>query len=222
MNKIYSIGQYISDISKQVRFCVTVHSFNNREHDRNRKNLKSVLQQHYENYHIVFVDDASTDGTLEDSMAYLKAQGFPDERVKYVRNLRRSHTTYSIVNAAFNFCGEDDVQLILDGKDVLLGRYVFQLMNAGYQKNKDLWIHYSSYIDSEYKTGLARAIGYYREYEYSMDTTKGKIRKLVNALGPLLTWRVKVLRHAPLHSYKMQNGEWTDTIEIETFAHTLL
>ena len=55
-----------------------------------------------------------------------------------------------------------------------------------------------------------------------MDSPKGKIRKLVSALGPLLTWRVKVLRHAPLHSYKMQNGEWTDVIEIETFAHTLL
>ena len=98
-----------------MRFCVTVHSFNNREHDRNRKNLKSVLQQHYENYHIVFVDDASTDGTLEDSMTYLKAQGFPDERVKYVKNELSKYILYNMINAAYNFCDEDDVQIAVDG-----------------------------------------------------------------------------------------------------------
>lgn len=43
--------------------------------------------------------------------------GFPRDRIIYVQNLRRNFATYNIINAAFNFCGEDDVQMLMDGDD---------------------------------------------------------------------------------------------------------
>jgi glycosyltransferase involved in cell wall biosynthesis len=36
--------------------------------------MKSILQQNYKNYHIVFLDDASTDQTGEEIKLFLKNQ----------------------------------------------------------------------------------------------------------------------------------------------------
>ncbi len=73
--------------------------------------------QNYTNYHIVFVDDASDDGTLEKSIDYLLKNGFPKDRVTFVRHLTRNSATYSIINSAHNFCKDEDVQVILDADD---------------------------------------------------------------------------------------------------------
>lgn len=62
--------------------------------------------QKYQNYHIVFFDDFSDDGTLEMSMEFARSRGMLS-KVVFVKNLERKYATYNIVNAAFNFCGED-------------------------------------------------------------------------------------------------------------------
>jgi glycosyltransferase involved in cell wall biosynthesis len=79
--------------------------------------MKSIVMQKYENYHIVFIDDNSTDDNLNKTMEYMRKIGFPRDRIIYVQNLRRNFATYNIINAAFNFCGEDDVQMLMDGDD---------------------------------------------------------------------------------------------------------
>jgi hypothetical protein len=42
---------------------------------------------------------------------------FPKNRIKYVQNLKRNYATYNFVNAAFNFCDENDIQMLIDGDD---------------------------------------------------------------------------------------------------------
>lgn len=44
----------------------------NIEDNRYRKVLKTIKQQNYTNYHIIFIDDASTDQTFEKSEEYMK------------------------------------------------------------------------------------------------------------------------------------------------------
>ena len=56
----YLISKYIHD---QIRFCVYAPSFNNAHNRIYLRNLDSIFQQEYTNYHVVYVDDASTDGT---------------------------------------------------------------------------------------------------------------------------------------------------------------
>jgi glycosyltransferase involved in cell wall biosynthesis len=211
-SELYGIDQNIEDASKQVRLCVTINSYNNVGNNRNIKLLKSVLRQNYKNYHIVFNDDHSTDGTMQQTIDFLKKANFPQERVTYVQNLRNNFAYYNCLNAAYNFCGEDDVQLILDGDDEVLGSYAFHVMNVGYQKDKtnDLWVYYSTHKTNYYQLGRSRGIGYYREYEYSMDTPNGKVRKLVSAIGQITTWRVKVLFGITKENTRMANGEWID------------
>ena len=100
-----------------MHFCVTVLSHNNIQNNRYIKVMKSIVQQKYENYHIVFIDDFSTDNNMNGTIEYMKSIGFPQEKIIYVQNLRRNYATYNIINAAFNYCGEEDVQMLMDGDD---------------------------------------------------------------------------------------------------------
>ena len=59
-DKKYEISKYIHD---QISLCVWVPSFNNAQNRLYLRNLDSIFQQEYQNYHVVYVNDASTDGT---------------------------------------------------------------------------------------------------------------------------------------------------------------
>lgn len=92
-----------------------------------------MIQQKYDNYHIVFIDDNSTDNNMNVTMEYMKSINFPRNKITYVQNLRRNFATYNFINAGFNFCKEDDVQMLMDGDDELIGKYAFHVLNSGYQ-----------------------------------------------------------------------------------------
>jgi glycosyltransferase involved in cell wall biosynthesis len=42
---------------------VVVPTFNNIANNRHISNIKTIIMQNYQNYHVVVIDDASTDGT---------------------------------------------------------------------------------------------------------------------------------------------------------------
>lgn len=79
----YSINKY-----EELPFCIVIPSFNNVKNNRHINNIKSVLMQDYKNYHIVFIDDASTDGTGDQIEKYLaeKQNILPPERYVIVKN----------------------------------------------------------------------------------------------------------------------------------------
>lgn len=47
-----------------MRMCVVVPSYNNIPNNRYKKILNTIYYQNYSNYHIVFIDDCSTDATF--------------------------------------------------------------------------------------------------------------------------------------------------------------
>lgn len=71
---------------------------------------------------MVVIDDFSSDDSLTKIRELIEGSGFPRHRVVYVRNKQRLFATYNIMNAVYNFCAEDDIQLLLDGDDELIGR----------------------------------------------------------------------------------------------------
>lgn len=79
--------------------------------------MRSIVMQKYENYHIVFIDDNSTDNNTNKTIEYMKSINFPQDRIKYIQNKARKFATYNIINAGFNYCHEDDVQMLMDGDD---------------------------------------------------------------------------------------------------------
>lgn len=66
--------------------------------------------------------------------------------MSYIRNLNRKYAKFNILNAGFNYCSKDSIQILVDGTQV------FKFINAQYQKY-NLRVMYSFYIDDKYKEG---------------------------------------------------------------------
>ena len=65
----HQISKYINN---QIRFCVVVASRNNAITRIYLRNLNSIFQQEYDNYHIVYFDDGSTDNLSYYVKEYIK------------------------------------------------------------------------------------------------------------------------------------------------------
>lgn len=46
------------------------------------------------------------------------------------------HTTYNMVNAAFNFCEPNDTQLLVDGDDEIIGKTAFSILSSIYGRSR--------------------------------------------------------------------------------------
>ena len=49
--------------TQELPFCIVVPSYKNVRDDRYKLNMYSIFRQEYDNYHVVYMDDASPDGT---------------------------------------------------------------------------------------------------------------------------------------------------------------
>lgn len=77
-------------------------------------------------------------------------------KIVFVKNKVRNYATYNIINAAYTYCKEDQIQVMIDGDDELIGRYALQVINSVYRSQQDVWIVYSNYKTSEFTYGLSR------------------------------------------------------------------
>ena len=67
--------------------------------------MRSILMQEYTNYHMVFIDDASTDGTGKEITAYLQNQTrLPSDRYRIVINPEQRRAMPNLRRAAKEFC----------------------------------------------------------------------------------------------------------------------
>lgn len=83
MDGKYQISEYIHN---QIGICVYVPSYNNAKTRLYLRNLDSIFQQEYKNYHLVYVNDASTDGTGEYVNAYMEENEIQPEKYIVVNN----------------------------------------------------------------------------------------------------------------------------------------
>lgn len=58
-------------------------------------------------------------------------------------------------NAAKNYCKPEEIFLIVDGDDELLGKHVLKLFNAVFQEKK-LWFVYSNFLSTSGGVGFSR------------------------------------------------------------------
>lgn len=80
-------------------------TYNNKASDRYKYNLLSILQQQYSAYHVVVIDDASTDGSAQliDQLVEERGGG----KVKVIHNEQQRKALGNIRMAAFEHCHSD-------------------------------------------------------------------------------------------------------------------
>ena len=90
--------------------------------------------QDYQNYHFVVIDDGSVDGTGQLIRGILNSQEkVPKENYEVITHIERSFSLQNIRNASKNFCKKEDIIIVVDGDDELLGRQVLKLFNSVFQ-----------------------------------------------------------------------------------------
>lgn len=120
---------------------VIIASYNNMLYYR--QNLDSVFDQSYSNYHIIYVDDCSTDGTYESVAAYIYNHKMED-KVLLIHNNERYGALYNQYHAIHR-CKDTDLAIILDGDDSLHDNQVFTYINSVY-KDPTIWLTYGQFM----------------------------------------------------------------------------
>jgi glycosyltransferase involved in cell wall biosynthesis len=125
---------------KQNKFVIIIPSYNNLEWVE--YNLASVLNQTYTNYEVVYIDDASTDGTYDKVVDIIKE--LPNWTI--IRNLENKGATYNYFHNLNNYIKDPaEIVIHLDGDDWLYDETVLEKLNTFYNE-KDCWMTYGGFI----------------------------------------------------------------------------
>ena len=121
---------------------VVIASYNNRSYCR--RNLESVFLQQYDNYHVVFIDDYSSDENYFLSERHVRRKGMKD-KVIFIHNHERRGALANQYRAIHEYCLDTDLVVILDGDDWLLGRDVFSYLNNNVYSDSTVWLTYGQF-----------------------------------------------------------------------------
>ena len=129
------------DLSADKAFLIIIPSYNNARYYE--KNLGSVLSQNYDNYRVIYIDDASHDRTADHVQRYLLSKD-KLQRVTFWQNKQNRGSLANIYLAA-SFADPHEIILSLDGDDWLFDTHVLEKLNAVYA-DEDVWMTYGQFV----------------------------------------------------------------------------
>ncbi|HSX37971.1 MAG TPA: glycosyltransferase family A protein [Chlamydiales bacterium] len=123
-------------------FCVFIYGKNNGAYLE--KTLQSVFLQKYENFRIIYIDDASDDGSQELARDVIK-ENSQFARVHLVRNTHPLGFLASLSESVEN-CMDEEIIVVLNGEDYLAHEWVLARLNQ-YYADPDLWLTYGNSLE---------------------------------------------------------------------------
>lgn len=129
-------------VTEHKPFVVIVPSYNNRKWVA--KNLSSIFEQKYDNYRVIYIDDASTDDTLAmvNDFVLGSDQG---HRIEVIHNASNKGACENIC-LAVRSCRDEEIAMVLDGDDWFAHDRVLARLNEIYA-DPETWMTYGSYIE---------------------------------------------------------------------------
>jgi len=127
----------MSEISK---FVFIVPSYNNK--DWYIKNIDSMITQKNINWHMIYVDDYSNDGTFDLVEKYLSKKNVEHKctLIKQDKKYGQAYNRY----LAYNLCNDEDICILLDGDDWLIDDSVLDYLD-NFMINEDVDITYRNF-----------------------------------------------------------------------------
>lgn len=125
-------------------FVVLIASYNNEQYAK--ANLVSVLTQHYSNYRVVFINDCSSDHTLQIVQETIQEYAATD-KVTIIDNKERKLGLRNYYEAIVEYTHDEEIIVNLDGDDFLANKNVLWLLNKIYStEQKDIWLTYGQFV----------------------------------------------------------------------------
>ncbi len=109
-----------------------------------KKTLDSIFSQRYQNFRLLYFDDASTDGAVDVVCDYIKENNISD-RVTFIANKTRQRKLANLYRG-FYLCDDDEIIVFVDGDDWLVHDRVFEKIVSEY-KDPNVWMTYGSYCN---------------------------------------------------------------------------
>ena len=127
-------------VPEKIKFHFIVPGYN--VSDWIHKCVTSIKRQDYTNYSVTYIDDVSTDNTVEIYKALTK----DNKKFKIIKNNKKNYALKNISIAIDSLkIDEEDVIIILDADDWLSSSDVLSYLNTTYQK-EDCLLTYGSYM----------------------------------------------------------------------------
>ena len=133
MNKSF---KFMSKENGDLFFVILIASYNNIKYYE--KNIKSVLDQNYQNYIAIYMDDISTDGTAEAVEEYLSINDLSNHFI-LIKNNEKKYCLKNYVDSINSFCLDSAIIITLDGDDLLFQNDALEVLNNIYKDGKT-WI----------------------------------------------------------------------------------
>jgi glycosyltransferase involved in cell wall biosynthesis len=122
-------------------FVIVIPSYNNELFYK--KNLESVFAQNYENYRVIYVDDASQDKTYEKVKQFIE-DNHQTHRVTLIHNETNCGPIANIYKMIHS-CKDNEIIVTLDGDDWLASHQVLTILNQ-YYANPNIWVTFGDFI----------------------------------------------------------------------------
>jgi len=113
------------------------------------QNLSSIFNQQYSNYHVVYIDDCSSDGTAYLVTQIVKSLG-KEDRFTLIQNKQRYgalHNLYYTIQA----CEDEEIIVTVDGDDWLTNKQVFATINEVYS-TQNVWLTHGCFLETAENT----------------------------------------------------------------------
>lgn len=120
---------------------IVIPSYNNARWAE--RNIVSAITQNYNNFHVIFIDDCSSDQTFEIVKRVVSAYN-QDHRVTLIKNSRRMGAMLNLYNAIHS-CPDDAIIVTLDGDDWLSSQNVLNYLNFVYQ-HSNVWLTFGQFV----------------------------------------------------------------------------
>jgi len=129
-----------SVFAENIAFEIIIPSYNNERWCVG--NLLSAVRQTYQNFHVTYIDDCSSDATGAVVDAVVEAYHLQD-KVTVVHNAERKGALENLYNA-IHACDDHRVIVTLDGDDQLADNQVLQKLAQVYA-NYNVWVTYGQF-----------------------------------------------------------------------------
>lgn len=133
---------YTATHDNSPHFAVIIPSYNNIRWYT--QNLDSLRMQRYTNWHAVYINDCSTDGTGDAVRQYIADHNLHD-KIRLVDNTMRRGALANLYTA-IHATDDNHVVVTLDGDDWLASPDALTVISRMYE-DKNTWLTYGSYVE---------------------------------------------------------------------------